>query len=64
MRLNISNTIIIVITRFSCRRQGASADKLRVKAAKFLPSISKDKCVFCSPNAVKKCPAITESSNT
>ncbi len=28
--------IIIVITRFSCRRQGASADKLHVKAAKFL----------------------------
>ena len=29
--------IIIVITRFSCQRQGASADKLHVKAAKFLP---------------------------
>ena len=31
--------IIIVIIRFSCRRQGASADKLRVKAAKFLPLV-------------------------
>ena len=33
--------IIIIITRFSCRRQlqGASADKLHVKAAKFLPLV-------------------------
>ncbi|EIE18031.1 hypothetical protein COCSUDRAFT_45659 [Coccomyxa subellipsoidea C-169] len=31
--------VIIIITRFSCRRQGASADKLHVKAAKFLPLV-------------------------
>ena len=31
--------IIIIIARFSCRRQGASADKLHVKAAKFLPLV-------------------------
>ena len=29
--------IIIIITCLSCQRQGASADKLHVKAAKFLP---------------------------
>ncbi|EIE22539.1 hypothetical protein COCSUDRAFT_33311 [Coccomyxa subellipsoidea C-169] len=31
--------IIIVITRFTCRRQGASADKLHVKAATILPLV-------------------------
>ena len=31
--------ILIIITCFSCRRQGASADKLHVKAAKFLPFV-------------------------
>ncbi len=34
-----SKFIIIIITSFSCRRQGASADKLHVKAAKFLPRV-------------------------
>ncbi len=31
--------IITFIARFSCQRQGASADKLHVKAAKFLPLV-------------------------
>ncbi len=31
--------IIIVRTRFSCQKQGASADKLHVKAAEFLPPV-------------------------
>ena len=35
----VSRIFIIIITRFSCRRQGASADKLHVKAAKFLPLV-------------------------
>ena len=32
-------SFLFIITRFSCRRQGASADKLHVKAAKFLPLV-------------------------
>ena len=31
--------MIIILTRFSCQRQGASADKLHVKAAKFPPLV-------------------------
>ena len=39
MGRNTDRNIGCIITRFSCRRQGASADKLRVKAAKFLPLV-------------------------
>ena len=33
----LETVIFIIITRFSCQRQGASADKMHVKAAIFLP---------------------------
>ncbi len=38
-RLQNLNLVLFTITRFSCRRQGASADKLHVKAARFLPLV-------------------------
>ena len=39
LQTSTDSSVILILTPFSCRRQGASADKLHVKAAKFLPLV-------------------------